>query len=294
MKTPITIALTALMLSACTSTEPSRVYKPTHKLDQQQLTTAVQCCSSLNTMAYQALPDSGKITLNITNSSPIVQLNTGYSFVEGIELPNTASSIRVRVHSQVEHTSVFIPSILVLNAQFEALDIIDGEAIEYHSTDLFDTAGYAGDITLPARYVSGERAKFLVVFTTEKDASGSTEPEKPSDMAIRTGDIEANIAHNTNHQIPHAYTGSVRLHVNLERMDSAKSQVERQQKLNQVVSSNDGAKAVAVHTVYHDSVKYAVQSGDFAKALAYVEEAEAQGIQGVREVFIAEMKNYQE
>ncbi len=283
------LAVAITLLAGCSNTQHNALSG-----EQLDATFQTNCCTPLADINYQSLPEDNELQLKINSMSPVAQFSTGKSFVEGIELPYSTTPIQVTIESNPSQRSVFVPSLIILNDQFKAIDTLESEQLVYQSRELLNQAGYVGEIELPRRYTDGSRPAYIVVFTTTQDMNNTTPIEEPSDMALQAGDIEANIAHNTNLELTHSAVGSIAITFDLNRTSTVENQIERQQKVEKIVATTEKTHTAVVEEVYHNSIKQAVSEGNFTAALAYVEEAEKNGIVGTRETFIAEMKRYQE
>lgn len=284
--------LAALVISmvGCTGTKTNVIPAPELAAIKQ-----AKCCTTLPSVHYQELTESNRIKLVVDKHSQVANFSSGDSFVSGVKLPYSNSPIEVTIDAPVERRTIFIPSLLILDDQYQPVDALDSSQLEYRPSNLIDKRGYTGTIVLPTRYVSGSRPAYILVFTTQDDQQNTTPIEKPSDMAIQAGDTEANIAHNTNYELRHSPTGSVHLTFNLERRATIDEQVERENKVAGYMNTKvDKGPQKTREDMYHNSIKQAVEEGDFTKAMGYVEEAEKEGISRARETFISAMKHYQE
>lgn len=289
MRMPTAIVIAGL-LTACSTLDAN---PPTSKLQSEQ-NLKEQCCSLLSQLEYTQLESKDSSTLRLSPSSKVIQFATGKSYAEGIHIPVSLSPTTVAIQSSVEGQSVLVPSTVILNEQFQIIDALDSTAMHYSPRQLLGSASYTGEITLPVRYLDGSRPTYLVVFTTSRDRNGSTKIENPNDMAIQAGNIEANIAQNTDYRLAHSAIGSVTIKMDLTRVEQVKDQLERQTQATHYVDTRSEDISQTVQSAYHNSIKNAVEQGNFSKALAYVEEAEKSGITGMRSVFISEMKRYSE
>jgi maltose operon protein len=287
-------------ITGCTTTSDSFSSFHTKALGLEELKQNNNCCAQLGDINYQIVSAPGEQELNILTTSPKVAFKSGRSFAEGLQLPATLDTITFSVHSNVGASS-FVPSILVLDDQYQPLAVIDDPTIQYQPLGLLNSARYMGEIELPQRYVNGKIPTYLVVFTTKKSLSSQSPVEKPSDVAIRAGDIQANIAHNTDYTIPHAAIGKVTFQFDFEPLATATSEHLREERVKEIVEEksnittlmpiqNDTNQA----DLYTELVEYAVKSGDFAKALAYVEESERLGMTDMRNIFVKAMKQYED
>lgn len=290
MRMPTAIMFAGL-LTACSTIDSHHsdggTTKPTRHHSMSE-----QCCSQLSELSYLSLKESDNVTLTLSHSSHVVQFSTGNSYAEGVQIPTSSSPIKLTIQSSIEHQSILIPSVLILNDRFQAIDSLDSSAMSYQPRQLLSSAGYSGEMILPERYINGSKPAYLVVFTTKVDTQGDTPIEKPNDMAIQAGNVEANIAHNTDYRIPHSEVGSVVINMDLTRVEQVSEQIERQTEATSYLNEEPESNNQALLSAYHTNIKVAVEQGNFSKALGYVEEAEKLGITGMREQFVSEMKYY--
>lgn len=285
-----TVIIVAGLITACSTVETN----PQVTQGQSEQNFTEPCCSQFSQLQYSQLDDKNKMTLTLTPTSKVVQFTTGRSYVEGIQIPLSSTPITVTVQSSVQRQSVLVPSVVILNEHFETIDALDSTAMNYSPQQLLGSASYTGEIVLPVRYLDGSKPAYLVVFTTSSDRNGSTKIENPNDMAIQAGNIEANIAQNSDYRIAHSSVGSVVVKMDLTRVEQVKEHLDRQTQATHYVDTLATSSDQAEQNAYQNSIKNAVKQGDFSKALAYVEEAEKSGIIGMRSVFITEMKRYSE
>lgn len=286
-------------LSACsTVTESPIIYHKTSP-GLESLQNNENCCETLSNIQYQNIANPQDTFVSITTASPKVEFKSGRSFAEGIKLPTTLDAIRFSLTSNAGY-SAFVPSLLVLDQNYQPLDIIGNESIKYQPLSLLDGAQYGAQIELQERYLNGEAPAYLVVFTTSEALAETTPVEKPSDMAMRSGDIQANIAHNTDYAIPHSAIGKVSFDFEFTAVTTVVEEQNRQKRVQQIIPEATAIKSDLLtenplnqKEVYSTLIENSVSSGDFSAALTYVEESERLGIEGMRNTFVDAMKQYQ-
>lgn len=285
-------------LSACSTVTESPVSYHKTSPGLESLQNNENCCESLNTIQYQSITNPEETSVSITTASPKIEFKSGRSFAGGLKLPTTLDAIRFSMTSNANY-SAFVPSLLVLDKNYQPLDVIGNESIKYQPLSLLDGAQYGAQIELQERYLNGEAPAYLVVFTTSEALAETTPVEKPSDMAIRSGDIQANIAHNTDYAIPHSAIGKVSFDFKFTAVTTVVEEQNRQKRVQQIIPEATAAQSDLLtentlnkKEVYQTLIENSVSSGDFSAALTYVEESERLGIEGMRNSFVDAMKQY--
>ncbi|WP_250133561.1 hypothetical protein [Vibrio crassostreae] len=117
---------------------------------------------------------------------------------------------------------------------------------------------------------------------------------------MRSGDIQANIAHNTDYAIPHSAIGKVSFDFEFTAVTTVVEEQNRQKRVQQIIPEATAIKSDLLtenplnqKEVYSTLIENSVSSGDFSAALTYVEESERLGIEGMRNTFVDAMKQYQ-
>lgn len=287
-----------LVLSSCSTVTESPIGYHKTSPGLKSLQSNENCCKNLNNIQYKSILSPQKTLISITTSSPKVQFKSGRSFAEGIKLPTTLNAIRFSITSNANY-SAFVPSLLILDQNYQPLDVIGNESIKYKPMKLLTGAQYGAQIELQKRYLNGEAPAYLVVFTTSKALAESTFVEKPTDLAVRSGDIQANLAHNTDYAIPHSAIGKVTLDFEFTAITTIVEEQNRQNRVQQVTPKSTAInsdllkeKTLNQKAIYQTLIQNSVLLGNFSTALTYVEESELLGIKGMRNIFIDAMKQY--
>ncbi|MGF1815208.1 MalM family protein, partial [Vibrio splendidus] len=229
-------------LSACSTVTESPVSYHKTSPGLESLQNNENCCENLNTIQYQSITNPEETSVSITTASPKIEFKSGRSFAGGLKLPTTLDAIRFSLTSNANY-SAFVPSLLVLDKNYQPLDVIGNESIKYQPLSLLDGARYGAQIELQERYLNGEAPAYLVVFTTSEALAETTPVEKPSDMAIRSGDIQANIAHNTDYAIPHSAIGKVSFDFKFTAVTTVVEEQNRQKRVQQIIPESTVAQS---------------------------------------------------
>lgn len=288
-----------LALSACSTVADSPVSYHKTSPGLESLQNNENCCETLSTIKYQSITNPEEILVSITTASPKVEFKSGRSFAEGIKLPTTLDAIRFSITSNA-HYSAFVPSLLILDQNYQPLDVIGNESITYQPLSLLDGAQYGAQVELQEHYLNGEAPAYLVVFTTREALAETTPVEKPSDMAMRSGNIQANIAHYMGYAIPHSAIGKVSFAFEFTAVTTVVEEKNRQKRVQQIIPKATAVKPELLtenplnqKEIYSTLIENSVSSGDFSAALTYVEESERLGIEGMRNTFVGAIKQYQ-
>ncbi|MFT6986239.1 MAG: maltose operon protein, partial [Psychromonas sp.] len=284
-------------------TDPNPAFKA---LEQASL-----CCNSLTELDYLQITEPGKIDFNISKKNPAFKFSTGKSFVQGVRLPNASGTIKVAISSPIV-TSVFVPTVLVLDEQYNPIQVYGDETINYDPGSLLNVDRFFGEIELPAQFSDGRQAKYLLVLTTEAAMKGTTKLAEPYAPAEALGRIDIVSRIHLDQPIPHTAIGVFRLafdylpssHSSAKKMvsdaltdNSQKAEallVEKsvittsvtEKPLNNVIQPETEALFIAL-------IDQAIKIGDTKKALRFVEEAELAGSTKARDALFDAMKKYQ-
>lgn len=289
----LTIILLAVLSVACSNS--TLVENKLYKEIPDRLALKEHRYVTLNEIRYKQLPEVGDIELNVSSSNDIIRLDSNYSYVEGIKLPVSSSDIGVSVYSPIDDNGVFLPSVLVLDENFKFLDFLGTSNNFYTPKSLFKAEGYYSEYRLPQVYPNGKNPSYLVFFTdVEKLNLDSPKPLRViNDMAIRAGDIEANILDASNSNIQYRKTGRIYLEIELEHFSNPYERVKDQKVISNIPSSFKWSESKDDESkYYYEMIKNFVRKGYFSKAATYMEEAENKGVEGVRELFVLEVNNY--
>lgn len=319
MKKIIAIFLT-LSISACADNKSMVVdygadnTKEAQNVDPdvgfKTLEQAILCCNSLAELDYLEVTEPSKIDFNITGKNPAFKFSTGKSFVQGVRLPDANGTIKVVISSPIV-TSVFVPTILVLDKQYKPIQVYGDETIKYESGSLLNVDRFFGEIELPAQFPDGRQAKYLLVLTTDAAMQGTTKLAKPYAPAEALGRTDIVSRIHLDQPIPHTAIGVFRLAFNYlpSSLSSANKMIgeastENSQK-PQALFVEKSVITTAAKTPVNDAIQpeteamfieliyQAMKNGDTNKALRFVKEAELAGSTKARDALFDAMKKYQ-
>jgi maltose operon protein len=242
----------------------------------QALEQANSCCDLLSELNYQTITEPGKFDFIINVENPVFNFNTGKSFVKGIELPEADGVIKVAISAPII-TSVFVPSILVLDALHQPLKLLSKETIHYDNASLLTTERFLGDIEIPVVYADGRQAKYLLIFTTEEAMQGTTNLILPKPNAAESGRTDVAIKTYMDKPIQHTAIGTVRLAFDykINSNDAAKDILP----VVSIVTITETISHIQPETeaMFLKLIEQAVINGEYDKAKLFVEEAEKAG-----------------
>jgi len=277
----------------------------------QALEQAHLCCDLLSEIDYQLITQPGKFDFTVTSQNEAFKFSTGKSFVKGIALPPADGIIKVAISSPIV-SSVFVPTLLVLDEQYKPIQVYGEETINYDGGSLMNVDRFFGNIELPSVYQDGRKARYLLVLTTQEAMKGTTTLTPPDPKAAELG-RESDIGKIYNDQpVPHTATGVFRLAFdftpsrNLSAQNMMPETPRSSQKAEAMVSEMGvAAKAVSGAAVgsaiqpeselmYNHLIEKAAKKGELSKAVSFVEEAERAGSETARDTLIDAMKKAQE
>lgn len=269
-----------LLLSGCMSTNNKVTISDSNH-------EAALCCTELEDLAYVPISHPGEVEVVITDSSPIVRLQDGQSHVQAIELPRSKSEVTIEVSSLLTEQAIK-PNILILDNKYKVIDVINEEITRFQRSGLINQNQLGGSFTLPET-ASMLSASYLVFFTPTETGQAYTVREKPSDLALRSGNVKANQLNNSDLKSVHTSTGSFLVDFSYVPSPSIS---ESNHEIESVVLAGDISKAENKNTkqMYHDLISYAIENDDIPKAIQYVEQARKEGHHDIDEVFINEIK----
>lgn len=182
------LALGLLTLMGCSGTESrpwiatmtasSPMYtavSPSAAASREILNGAPICCESFSGLRFKPMDLKSSQFYEINRSSQAFRFSTGKSLVQGIAIPDELERATI-VMDAIAGATVFVPTVLVLDRDFQVSRAIDSGNFKYTPAGLMDPQRLRGSFLLDRRQgskLAGE--KYLVVFTTDKDLGGSTQ-----------------------------------------------------------------------------------------------------------------------
>jgi maltose operon protein len=309
MKRMLIIAL-AVILTGCSNNksmiidygknDTQEIQKVNPAVGYQELEQAILCCDSLSELSYSLISNPGKFDFVITSQNEAFNFTSGKSFVKGIALPTSDSAIKISISSPIV-SSVFVPTILILDAQYKPLRLYGEESITYDSGSLLNVDRLFADIELPAVFEDGRHAKYLLILTTESAMQGKTRLALPDASAAEIGREDLIYKLHNNKPLAHTATGIVRLAFDYRPSSKifAKEIVIKKpissEKAQSIVPVQKAAESVSAEEVINNAIQpeseamfielieQAVEDGDYKKAMRFVVEAERAGSSKARD-----------
>ncbi|WP_234496467.1 MalM family protein [Vibrio maritimus] len=254
------------------------------------------CCESLANVSFAPVSKPGAVEINLSTQSPKIELNSGRTFAEGIELPSALGEIKLTVYSIIDK-QVFVPTVLVLDEKFQVLDVIGEDIIKHRESSILYKSGYLGEYAIPNRFSNGQKPVYLAVVTTKDALATSSEPMPPSEFALQSGSVSANDPYYSNLTITHSAIGKVTLELDYEPTGSrSETEAEKQTRQDAVAQHSEAVtteKLTATQEqAFNQAIERAVEQGEFEKALRLSKEAESLGSKSAQQAFVDAMKKY--
>jgi maltose operon protein len=257
----------------------------------QALEQASSCCDSLSELNYQTITNAGKFDFIIDVENPSFNFSTGKSFVKGVQLPEADGIIKVVISAPII-TSVFVPSVLVLDAQYQPLKIYNEDTISYDNASLLSMNRFFGNIKIPKKYSDGTQAKYLLIFTTKQAMQGTTKLTLPDASAAESGRADVAYQMYMDKAVKHTAIGSVRLAFDykLNTSDAAKDTIPALV----VVRATKNISHIQPETeaMFLKLIEQAVVDGEYDKAKIFVEEAEKSGSNKAKDALKQALKEH--
>jgi maltose operon protein len=297
------------MIADYGATNTREVQKIEPAIGYQALEKAALCCDSASKLDYLQITQPGKFDFNITQENAAFNFSTGKSFVQGVALPQSNGTIKIAISAPIV-SSVFVPTVLVLDEQYKPIQVYGEETINYDSGSLLNVDRYFGQIELPAVLADGRKAKYLVILTTKEAMQGTTKLPVPDQSAAEIGRADMIARIHMDQPIAHTAIGVFRLAFDYlpSSQSSAQDMLEEfavgnnQQKaeallVEKSITAAPSAVSTAIQPeteeMFMQLIDQAIKNGESNKALRFVEEAELAGSSKARDAFFDAMKKYQ-
>jgi len=308
-----------------TMTASSPMYtavSPSAAASRETLNAAPICCESLSGLRFKPMELKGAQFYEINGSSPAFRFSTGKSLVQGLVIPDELERATIVIDA-IAGATVFVPTVLVLDRDFQVSRAIDSGNFKYTPAGLMDPQRLRGSFLLDRRQgskLAGE--KYLVVFTTEQDLQGSTQMISEARLHARSRGLADPGLPDPVAQ--HAATGVFRLRVaELETgVRSTTEYVEQRKQADRYVTGEAATKAVSrpvpapapeapkrpapppvpatpvpsapstqpmlreTQAMYDSMIRDAVANGQMDRAWRLVQEAERAGSTTARQTFL--------
>jgi hypothetical protein len=127
-----------LLIAGCshvTNPNPKNVSRPGTNLEQ-----GIACCTSYSQLKYKILPENYRATLSLDAEDPILDLDSGKTYVEALALPETDETILLEIESVVTRrnlrkpSSALYPIVTLLNASHQPVVTLDELPFTFDTT----------------------------------------------------------------------------------------------------------------------------------------------------------------
>ncbi|MGE6109317.1 MalM family protein [Aeromonas sobria] len=245
--------------------------------DRMQLSNKV-AVETFRGLTFQPLGQESR-WVNIGADNQVYAFDSGKSYVMAFSLPTFTQAARVKITIPVDAT-VFLPSILLLDENYMAVQAIPSSTFTYDGRSLITGQSIQGEFTIPAP-IGGARAAYMVIYTTAQDMQGHTRINPDDLQRAMQYDRTTDVARLINVEVPHMATG--RLYLSLDA-ETAKNEILVTKTISPVMVTSDKSLG---ELDYYQHIRTAVESKDYEQALAWVKAAEKAGFTKAREVFFA-------
>ena len=316
MKKILAISL-ALFTTACSNSHNlmfdygsetgKEVQKVEPNVGYNALAEAVPKYNRLNQLDFQPITKPGDYEFVITENSPSFKFSTGKSFIKGIALPDSKEKIQISISSAILNSG-FLPTILLLDAQYNPLHVYGQETINYNQGSLLHIDRFFGEIEIPAIKDEQVQAKYLIILTTDKAMQSETIIPDADSTAIDLGRADAVYQTYTNAPRPHTATGVVKINFNYNKSADAMLNEQMVIEDNKNVINQQTAQTlidekqviITKDTIQPETeamfivlIDKAVKAGDIIKAQRFVDEAKLAGSTKAEEAFKSAVATYQ-
>ncbi|PJG59061.1 MalM family protein [Aeromonas cavernicola] len=312
------------LITACASLEtavaPTQAFKQilnSREQATQQLNNASVCCSHISKLQYQPLAAGKAQLVAIDGNSPVFAFPEGNSYYAAFKLPTHSGDLKITVAGLIDQT-VFNPSVLLLDAQFNVTRTIGADIISYQPARLLDGDRVEGVFTVDRSYVGNPNNEtYMVIYTTQATLADETQIMSPSKMMAKAMSVQDYGAKDP--LIPHSAWGVVNVEVedtsatvigdnfykpvyqdaitaNAPVVDPAPNKLVVPAAVavtKPVVTQMPPAMLSDSEAFYHEQIKKSVSAGDIDKAMQLVGEAERAGSRNAKAVFIDAVKRSQ-
>lgn len=265
----IPLILSALAITACSSPN-----KPINLVVEQNI-----CCQNFSQLPYITLKDQDDIEQLIDMNSKVALFNNNKSHFAAFRLPDRANEVTITVSSLMHKGSVFAPSIILLDSNFQAVKTIGLTQFETKVSSMFTSTSFVKKLQLERN-----QTPYFIVYSNQKDLGNVTEVPHPAKLRMQaTGEPMPMV---TDPKFIHNITGELDLQVKIT-------------KFKEVVVANQKPTAAVSHAIkmqpesesyYNEQIEKAVTAKDIKKAMALVDEATKAGSRTAQDHFIKLME----
>ncbi len=141
-----------------------------------RLEATAPCCQQLSELKYSVIEKGFDGRIFIDGSEPTFEFKTGRSFVKAFRIPDPRTGYGIVIESLLWNEQFFAPQLVVLDRNFQAVELIPPSAFTYMPAEGMD--GDRLQYTLNLAPETG--AAYLLLTTTTDALAGSTQYVHPA------------------------------------------------------------------------------------------------------------------
>lgn len=141
-----------------------------------RLEATAPCCQLLSELKYSVLEKGFDGRIFMDGSEPTFDFKTGRSFVKAFRIPDPRTGYGIVIESLLWNDQFFAPQLVVLNRDFQAVELIPPSAFTYMPAKGMDGDRLQYTLNLPPE----TGAAYLLLTTTTEALSGSTQYVHPA------------------------------------------------------------------------------------------------------------------
>ncbi|MBV7299165.1 MalM family protein [Enterovibrio paralichthyis] len=242
------------------------------------------CCTDYSQFGW--IPLTGdQLDIAIDAHSPVADIEGGKSYFAAFAMPENINRLQITLNSWMSSEGVFAPKILLLDPAFKPVKTVSLDAFSQKNSDMFHLASYETQFVMDR-----EQTPYLVVYSPEEYRRG--EITIPHPERIRAEELGMARPMVTDPVIQHSNFGSLELalkplSLRAYRVDEVKAKPLAEKAPQEVAAKTTTESMMAESEVfYNQKITQAVESGDIALALKWLEEAKRAGSKSAEATFI--------
>ncbi|PKH09339.1 MalM family protein [Moritella sp. Urea-trap-13] len=268
---------------------------PTAGITKDIAVTAPVCCNAYSAFSWVPM-QSDKIDFAIDDDSQVGVFPEGKSYFTAFALPANVQRMQVDLSSWMRTTGVLAPKVILLNSNFEAVEVVGLDDFEVKMGGMFSLASYQHRFEMDQA-----TTPYMVVYSPEEYRKG--EIQIPHPERIRAEELGLGRPMVTDPVIQHQKFGSLELDL--------KPLTLRSYSAAEIAATASAPAAVVAVTLvpettvnkaadvsmqpeteafYNTQIKAAVEKNDMHKALQLLEEAKRAGSSSAESTFVELIK----
>jgi maltose operon protein len=280
----LSLLLLSLLVTGCHSFVASTSGTNAHSLQEQvaidrNALAAKAAIDKLSNIKYTPI-QGDSVMAQINENSQVFSFNSEKSYVAAYSVEGKQVGRSVKLGSPLDF-SVFIPSVMILDENFNVVNVIKSSHFPY-SEDSFGANLYKGTFSLPDGYTK----LYLLIYTTAKDASGSTVIDNELLQNSMRYDRVADVGKFSKLAVPHSTTGRIKLEL-IKSADDRYVTEEAPVRTPVCLQNRPNTAAGISAQEYYEKIRKSLSFKDYEQAIQYVREAECSGFTKARDVFFS-------